>query len=83
VKNDGYRLQIRSFAGHLSFRIFLDDAGEIDQTMEQRLFEASCDDALLCQRRGAVFLDFDREAESLAQAVESAISDISNAGYYV
>lgn len=42
--------------------------------------EAGCDDALLTLQRGLFVLHFDREANSLADAVESACTDVRNAG---
>ena len=47
--------------------------------IEDALFEAGCDDALLGIRNGAVYLDFDRSAPSLEDAVFSAIRQIESA----
>lgn len=44
--------------------------------LEDRLFEADCDDALLCAYGKTVYLDFMREAESLEAAILSAIKAI-------
>ncbi len=40
------------------------------------LFEAGCDDALAGRTDGVQYLDFDRESESLEDAVLSAVADI-------
>lgn len=40
------------------------------------LFEAGCDDALVGRVEGVQYLDFDRQAPSLAEGVLSAISDV-------
>lgn len=48
--------------------------------LEDALFAAGCDDALVCFYGTAVYLEFDRESESLAQAVLSAINDIETSG---
>ncbi len=40
------------------------------------LFEAGCDDALVGSTDGVQYLDFDREADSLSNAIMSAISDV-------
>ena len=40
------------------------------------VFDASCDDALVGRTDGVQYLDFDREAVSLEEAVLSAVSDI-------
>lgn len=46
--------------------------------LEDSLFEASCDDALINFRNGAVYLNFDRTASSLEEAVISAIKNIQS-----
>ena len=40
------------------------------------LFEAGCDDATVGRVDGLQHVDFDREAESLAEAVLSAVRDV-------
>ena len=40
------------------------------------LFEAGCDDATVGRVDGVQYVDFDREAESLAEAVISAVRDV-------
>jgi len=47
---------------------------------ENALYEAGCDDALICVVGGAIFLDFDREAHSFEEAVKSAVLNIEKAG---
>ena len=42
------------------------------------LFEAGCDDALVGRSDGVQYLDFDREANCLEEAVLSAVSDIES-----
>ncbi len=43
------------------------------------LFEAGCDDALVGQADGIQYLDFDRAAHSLEDAVLSAVADVETA----
>lgn len=43
-------------------------------------YEAGCDDALLALQRGLFVLHFDREADSLEEAVTSACADVQSAG---
>ena len=77
--------------GTFSFRIILADADKIvdDMTQEKLLemsdavFEAGCDDSTPGASCGVVFVDFDREADSLRKAIESAIADVERAGYHV
>ncbi len=47
---------------------------------EDNFYEAGCDDALVGLQRGLFVLDFNRQADTLAEAVESACADIRRAG---
>ena len=40
------------------------------------LFEAGCDDATVGRVDGVQYVDFDREAESLGEAIISAVRDV-------
>jgi len=66
-----------------TFTLVLDALNEINEEVEETLFESGCDDALLLQKDGTVYLDFDREAPSLKEALKSAIADVERAGYMV
>lgn len=59
------------------------DTPEVNQTVEDAILEAGCDDGFLYSRDGATYLDFEREAASLQEAVQSAIQDVQAAGYRV
>lgn len=48
--------------------------------LEDALYESGCDDALICAYGSSVYVEFDREAESLDEAIESAIDNIESAG---
>jgi hypothetical protein len=48
-----------------------------------RLLAAGCDDACFGARGSSYFLDFDREAESLGDAIGSAVKAVEAAGYQV
>ena len=61
------------------FSILIRDADLHD--LEDRLYEAGCDDALLCFYNQTPYLEFDREAESAEAAVRSALSNIRAAGF--
>ncbi|WII92449.1 XRE family transcriptional regulator [Kingella negevensis] len=50
--------------------------------LEDALFEAGCDDALLFSTNGAVCLEFDREAPDAQTAVQSAFTQIQQAGFH-
>ena len=51
-----------------------------DPDARDAIFGAGCDDASLGRSCGVLSLDFTREAESLADAVLSAIADVRSAG---
>ena len=63
-----------------AFTVILEGLDDIDEQLTNRLFEAGCDDTLLrcCDR--VVYLAFDRDAGSLAEAIGSAVRDIVAAG---
>lgn len=63
------------------FTVVIRDARYELDDLEDRLFEAGCDDALVCSYNGTVYLEFDRESETAEQAVKSALSDIRSAGF--
>jgi hypothetical protein len=62
------------------FTVILQGLDDISEELTNRLFEAGCDDTLLRCCDGVVYLDFDRDAESLAEAIGSAVRDITVAG---
>lgn len=61
------------------FILVLKNVDESTPDLEDSLYEAGCDDALINFRNGAVYLDFNREATSLEEAVISAIKDVKSA----
>lgn len=58
------------------FTLIVDGADLQDEAVANRLFESGCDDALIGSTDGVQFIDFDREADSLDEAVLSAVADI-------
>lgn len=46
-------------------------------------YEAGCDDGTIVTRNRATFIAFDRKAESLEQAIRSAIANVRAAGLEV
>ena len=69
----------RTFA----FTLTLAGVSALTVEMADALFAAGCDDATPGSSQGVVMVDFDREAESLGDAVGSAIRDVERAGYAV
>lgn len=61
------------------FTLVLKNIDEKTSDLEDSLYEAGCDDALINYRNGAVYLEFDREADSLENAVISAIKNVKSA----
>lgn len=64
------------------FNFELVGVGVDDPTAElaDALFRAGCDDATLSKSEGKLWLDFDREAESLEEAKTTAMNDVRKAG---
>jgi hypothetical protein len=62
------------------FTLVLKNVNSEGVAWADNLFDAGCDDALVNVKAGTVYLDFDRQAASLENAVMSAISDVESAG---
>lgn len=61
------------------FTLVLKNIDETSSKIEDSLYEAGCDDALINFRNNTVYLEFDRESSSLEEAVISAIKDVKSA----
>lgn len=62
-----------------NFTLTLSGVSRSTPNLEEALYHAHCDDALICFYGTAVYLDFDRESGTLEQAILSAIRDIESA----
>lgn len=60
------------------FTLVLDGVDDKTPHLEDSLFEAGCDDALINYKNGTVYLDFDREGIDLEHAIISAIKDVES-----
>jgi hypothetical protein len=60
------------------FTLILDGVDDKTPGLEDALFEANCDDALINYKNGTVYLDFDREGAALEAVILSAIKDIES-----
>ena len=60
------------------FTLIVDGPDLQDDAIIDRLFEAGCGDAAMSRSDGAQYVDFDREAASLDEAVRSAITDVEH-----
>jgi predicted DNA-binding transcriptional regulator AlpA len=65
---------------YYTFQLILSGISEPDDNIEDALYESGCDDALLYFKNSISFLEFDRKAGSIRQAIISAIKDVENAG---
>lgn len=65
---------------NFEFTIYIKDLKASHHCVEDRLFEAGCDDALLCSINNNVYLEFERKAVSLDLAIHKALKDIETAG---
>jgi len=63
------------------FTVTLADVAITSLDMADAIFVAGADDSSVGSREGLVTVDFDREAESLDDAIRSAIGDLAKAGY--
>jgi hypothetical protein len=65
------------------FTLTLAGARELTVELADALYEAGCDDASVYSEGPTVYLDFHREAESLGDAIGSAVKDVARAGFSV
>ena len=63
------------------FKVMLEQV-EIDEAQADALY-ARCKDGTLITAASVTYMDFDRQANSLDEAVRSAIADINAAGFHV
>lgn len=50
------------------------------EDFESRFYDAGCDDALVAFQKGHIIIDFAREADSLEDAIASAVKAVSGVG---
>ncbi|RJT46075.1 DNA-binding protein [Rahnella woolbedingensis] len=63
-----------------NFTLTLSGVTSDTEKLEDALYEGGCDDALIAFYGTSVYLEFDRESDSLTTAVMTAIQDIESAG---
>jgi hypothetical protein len=66
-----------------AFTLVLEGVKDLTAAQTDALYEAECDDATIVVREGRVYLEFDREAPSLKDAILSAIRDVQSTGLKV
>ena len=62
------------------FTLILGGSKDISDEMANRLYEAGLDDALVGSKDGEIFIDITRDANTLEEAVQSAISQVHQSG---
>jgi hypothetical protein len=65
------------------FQIVLGNAASMTEEISNRLYDAGCDDGTAFSSDGVAAVGFSREANSLEDAVRSAIADVNKAGFSV
>ena len=60
------------------FTLVLDGVDDATPGLEDQLFKAGCDDALINFRSGTVYLDFSREANAIDEVIISAIQAVES-----
>lgn len=62
-----------------NFALVFSGVSEPEDWVENALYEAGCDDALLAFRAGTAYLEFDRQADDLEQGILTAVRDVEQA----
>lgn len=66
-----------------SFTLILKGAPELTEEIADELFECGCDDGTPGTSGGEFSIDFHRQANTLEEAITSAIANVKSAGYGV
>jgi len=65
------------------FTLVLKGSLELTEEIAETLFQAGCEDGTPGTCNGVFSIDFHREADSLEEAIRSAMADVRSAGYDV
>lgn len=65
------------------FTVILKGIPCLEDEIAERLYKAGCDDSSPFSAGGITGAAFDRDADSLEDAIASAVADVRNAGYEV
>jgi hypothetical protein len=65
------------------FDVVVKDISEVTDDQADALFAAGCDDGTPASSAGTTWMHFDREANSLDDAIRSAIPQVQSAGFRV
>jgi hypothetical protein len=78
-RSESMPLTLRTY----SFSVILAGPIEVTEQIANDLYEAGCDDAGVGSVDGVLTVDFEREAESLGDAIGTAVKDVERAGFVV
>jgi hypothetical protein len=62
-----------------NFVLVLDGASSVGDGLEDALYSAGCDDAILAFRNGVAYLEFDRDHRSFQEAILAAVKNVESA----
>ena len=65
------------------FDVLLKDVLEVTDDQADALFAAGCDDGTPTCCNGRAWIHFDRQAQSLEEAIRSAVAQVQSAGFTV
>lgn len=65
------------------FQLVLSGVRSVSEEIADTLFDAGCDDGTPFSSQGVAVVGFSRAADSLEEAVRSAIADVGKAGFTV
>jgi len=65
------------------FTLILEESLELTEDIADELFEAGCNDGTPGTCNGVFSIDFRREANSLEEAIRSAIAEVKSTGHKV
>ena len=66
---------------YMNFRFTVDLQTDFFDGIEDLIYDAGCSDALVCSQNGKAYLEFDREADTKNQAIESALKALLDKGF--
>lgn len=66
-----------------SFRVYVADLIEFDDEQTDALYEAGCSDGSLASGNLKAWIDFDREARTLQEAIACAVTQVRSVGLEV
>ena len=65
------------------FQLVLSDVTVMTEAVAEALYAAGCDDGTPFSSQGVAAIGFSREANSLEEAIRSAIANVNQAGFVV